>query len=193
MGITNPLTEKRLNGYLKEIESVRKKVGIRVFSGVEIDILKNGTLPLSAARLKELDVVIASVHLATKMSAAEMTNRVCGVMEKYPVNILGHPTDRMLNERPPLQLNLDDVYETAQKNAVFLEINGSPSRMDLPGEQVKNARDAGCRFALSADAHAVHHLSSYSLGLTMARRGWLEKKDLLNCWELTKIERALEK
>ena len=193
MGITNPLTEKRLAGYLKEIDAVRKKVGIRVFSGVEIDILKDGTLPLSAKRLKELDVVIASVHLATKMSAMEMTKRVCSVMEKYPINILGHPTDRILNERPPINLNLDVVFETAKRNNVFLEINGSPSRMDLSGEHVKNARDLGCQFALSADAHAVCHLPYYPLGVNMARRGWLEKKDVLNCWDLKKIEKVLKK
>lgn len=193
VGITNPLTEKRLAAYLKEIETVRKKVGIRVFSGVEIDILKDGTLPLSVQELKELDVVIASVHLATKMSAAEMTKRVCSVLEKYPVTILGHPTDRILNERPPIELTLDTLFETAKKNNVFLEINGSPSRMDLPGEQVKNARDAGCQFALSADAHAVNHLPFYHLGVNMARRGWLEKKDVLNCWTIQKIENVLKK
>ncbi len=193
MGITNPLTEKRLTGYLKEIDRVQKRVGIRVFSGVEIDILKNGTLPLSMAKLKELDVVIASVHLATKMPTTEMTKRVCSTMEKYPIHILGHPTDRLLNEREPIALNMETVFKTAKERGVFLEINGSPSRMDLCGEQVKNARDLGCQFALSADAHDVNHLPYYSLGINMARRGWLEKKDVLNCWTLPKIEMALKR
>ena len=193
IGITNPLTEKRLAGYLKEIAKVQKKVGIRVFSGVEIDILKDGTLPLSVAKLKELDVVIASVHLATKMPAVEMTKRVCHALEKYPIHILGHPTDRILNEREPLALNMETVFKTAKERGIFLEINGSPSRMDLCGEQVKNARDLGCQFALSADAHDVNHLSYYSLSVNMARRGWLEKKDVLNCWTLQKIEKVLKK
>lgn len=193
VGITNPLTEKRLAGYLNEVEKVRKKVGIRVFSGIEIDILKDGTLPLSVKRLKELDVVIASVHLATKMPSLEMTKRVCSAMEKYPFHILGHPTDRLLNERPPIDMNLDAVFETAKKNKVFLEINGSPGRMDLSGENVKNARDTGCKFAVSADAHDLRHLPYYSLGVNMARRGWLGKKDVLNCWPLQKIEKALGK
>ncbi len=191
IGITTPLTEKRLTGYLREIEKVRKKVGLRVFSGVEIDILKNGTLPLSARKLKELDVVIASVHLSTKMPEVEMTRRVCQVMEKYPIHILGHPTDRLLNEREPIALNLDRVYETAQRRGIFLEINGSPKRMDLSGENVKNARDKRCLFALSADAHERSQLNSYALGVNLARRGWLEKKDVLNCWPLPKIEKAL--
>ena len=161
MGITNPLTQKRLPGYLKEIESVRKKVGIRVFSGVEIDILKDGTLPLSVSVLKQFDVVVASVHMATQMKEAEMTKRVCSVMEKYPITILGHPTGRLLNVRKPIELNLEKVYETARQNKVFLEINASPSRMDLDGMQARNALQRGCQFALSTDAHDINHLSGY--------------------------------
>ncbi len=193
VGITNPLNEKRLAGYLKEIEKVRKKVGIRVFSGVEIDILKDGTLPLSAAKLKQLDVVVASVHVALKMNEAEMTTRVCSVLEKYPVNILGHPTDRLINIREPLPLNLETVFETAARNKVFLEINASPARMDLDGMKIKKALQAGCKFALSTDAHAVNHLAGYPYGILMARRGWLEKKDVINCWDLKKIEKVMGK
>lgn len=193
VGITNPLNEKRLAGYLKEIEKVRKKVGIRIFSGVEIDILKDGTLPLSPAKLKLLDVVVASVHVALKMNEAEMTRRVCSVLEKYPMNILGHPTDRLLNIREPIPLNLEKVFETAAKHKVLMEINASPARMDLDGMKIKKALQAGCKFALSTDAHAIDHLAGYPYGILMARRGWLEKKDLVNCWEVGKIEKELQK
>ncbi len=193
VGITNPLNEKRLAKYLQEMEKVRKKVGIRIFSGVEIDILKDGTLPLPSAQLKKLDVVVASVHVALKMNEAEMTQRVCSVLEKYPVNILGHPTDRLINIREPIPLNLEKIFETAAKHDVFMEINSSPARMDLEGLKVKAALQAGCKFALSTDAHAVEHLQGYPFGVLMARRGWLEKKDLLNCWDIKKIEKAMEK
>ncbi len=193
IGITNPLNEKRLNSYLQEIEKVRKKVGIRVFSGVEIDILKDGTLPLSSKLLRELDVVVASVHVAIKMPEAEMTQRVCSALENYPLNILGHPTDRLLNIREPLQLNLEKVYETARERGIFLEINSSPQRMDLSGEKIKAARDSGCQFAISTDAHSTEGLMTSSLGVLSARRGWLETKDVLNCWSLPKIEKALQK
>lgn len=193
MGIVNPLDEKKLVQYLAEIEKVRKKVGIRVFSGVEIDIMKNGTLPLPSSKLKQLDVVVASVHLATRMPEAEMTKRVCNALEKYPVNILGHPNDRILNGRDSIALNFDTVYDVAKRRNVFLEINGSPQRMDLPGEQVKFGLDAGCKFALSTDGHEVHQLENYKYALLMARRGWLEKKDVLNCWSLPKMEKALRK
>lgn len=193
IGITNPLTEKRLGKYLEELSKVQKKVGIKVFTGVEIDILKNGSLPLSASKLRELDVVIASVHVAINMKEKEMTLRVCNALSNYPVNILGHPLDRILQEREPLALNLDKVFETAKKQDTFLEINSSPKRMDLPGELVKAGLERGCRFALSTDAHDVSHLAFYPLGVNMARRGWIEQKHLLNCWSFGKIEKALQK
>ena len=193
VGITNPLTEKRLGKYLQEIEKVQKKVGIKVFNGVEIDILKDGSLPLSASKLRKLDVVIASVHVALNLKEKEMTKRVCNALSDYPVNILGHPFDRLLQEREPIALNLDKVFESAKKHGVFLEANSSPKRMDLPGESIKAGVGAGCRFALSTDAHDVSHLPYYFLGVNMARRGWLEQKHLLNCWPLGKIEKALQK
>jgi len=160
---------------------------------VEIDILKDGKLPLSAKKLKELDVVVASVHVSINMKEKEMTKRVCDALNNYPVNILGHPLDRLLQEREPLALNLDKVFETAQKNNTFMEINSSPKRMDLPGELVKAGLDAGCKFALSTDAHDTFHLPFYTLGVNMARRGWIEQKHLLNSWTLEKIQRALQK
>jgi len=193
IGITNPLTEKRLGKYLQEIDKVQKKVGIKVFTGVEIDILKDGTLPLSQAKLRKLDVVIASVHVAINMKEKEMTKRVCNALSNYPINILGHPQDRLLLEREPLALNLDKVFDAAKKHDVFMEINGSPKRMDLPGELVKAGLDAGCKFALSTDAHDTSHLTFYPLAVNLARRGWVEQKHLLNCWSFGKIEKALQK
>lgn len=193
MGITNPLNEKRLKEYLKEIEKVRKKVGIRVFSGVEIDILKDGTLPLSSKLLRELDVVVASVHLAQNIPELEMTARICSALEKYPINILGHPTSRLLNEREEIAVNFEKVFDSAREREVFLEINSLPPRMDLNGEKVKAALDAGCKLALSTDAHSVSQMHVYEYGVLCARRGWAEKKDVLNCWSLPQIEKALRK
>jgi DNA polymerase (family X) len=192
MTIANSMDDKRLTKYIQEIEKIRKKVGIRVFSGVEVDILKDGSLPLPAKRFKELDVVVASVHLAIKMKEAEMTKRVLKAMNSYPLNILGHPTDRLLNERPELNLNMNKVFETAKERGIFLEINSAPKRMDLHGGYIKQALDRGNKFALSTDGHDVSHLPFYKLGVLSARRGWLERKDLLNCWTLPKIEKALQ-
>lgn len=193
IGIAHPLNEKRLEQYLKEIEKVRKRVGTRVFSGVEIDILKDGTLPLSSKKLKELEVVIGAVHLATKMSEAEMTKRVCKALDNYPINILTHPTGRMLNTREPYAINLEKVFEVAKQRNVFMEITSSPERMDLSGENVKAAIEKGCKLSIGTDAHEVSRLGDYQFGVMMARKGWATSKDILNCWELPKIEKALRK
>ncbi len=193
IGITNPITEKRLAGYLKEIELVRRKVNIKVLSGLEVDILKDGTLALPKGLLKKLDVVVASVHLAQRMPEAEMTKRICMALEEFPVQILGHPTGRILNEREPMQINFQQVFATAKRRGVFIEINASPGRMDLDGLHIKMANKAGCKFALSTDGHDLAHLPGYIYGVLSARRGWLEKKDLLNCWSWKEIEKAIHK
>jgi len=193
IGITNPLDEKRLNGYLKEIETVRKKTNLRIFSGIEVDILKDGTMPLPKSKLNQLDVVIGAVHLAAKMSETEMTKRVCSALENYPINILAHPTNRLLNVREGIQINLEKVFQTAKNNNVFLEINSSPERMDLSGENIHSALNLGCKFALGTDAHDSHQLHCYNFGVNLARRGWLTKNELLNCWKLSKIEKMLKK
>lgn len=193
VGVTNPITEKRLPAYLKEIDSVQKKVGIKIFSGLEVDILKDGKLFLPKSALKQLDVVIASLHTSLEMTEPEMTKRICSALENYPINIMGHPTCVELGTRQPISVNLEKVFETAKKNEVFLEINSTPRRMDLNGENVKKAIDSGCRLSLGTDAHSLNQLETLNLGVLCARRGWAEKKDILNCWDLPKIEKALAK
>ena len=127
------------------------------------------------------------------MPEAKMTKSICDALENYPVNILAHPTDRLLNSREPIAVNLEKVFAVAKKNNVFLEINSSPERLDLSSEHIKAAKKAGCKFAIGTDAHDLKHLEGYSLGVIQARRGWLEKKDVLNCWNLNKIEKIMKK
>ncbi|MBI4980305.1 DNA polymerase/3'-5' exonuclease PolX [Candidatus Woesearchaeota archaeon] len=193
LGLLDPLTEKRLSGYLKEIEKVRKKVGIRVFSGIEIDIQKDGSLLLARNKLKELDIVLASMHTSLEMPEPEMTKRVCSALENYPINIFGHPTCIRFGERESIALNLEKVFETAKRNKVFMEINTAPNRMDLNGTKVHAALRAGCKVAIGTDAHRLSGLETYPLGILCARRGWAEKKDVVNCWELKKVEKELER
>ncbi len=190
--IANPLDLKRLKLYLKAINKAQKKVNLKIFSGVEIEILKDGSLPLSNQWLKKLDVVIASVHLSLKMKEKIMTDRCLKAMS-YPINILGHPTDRLLGERPPIELNFAKIFAKAKENDIFLEVNGAPKRMDLSGENVLAGKKIGCKFALSTDAHNSSHLKYRNLSVNLARRGWLERKDILNTWSLPKIERALQR
>jgi len=137
--------------------------------------------------------VVASVHTAMKMPEKLMTMRVCTALEQEGVNVLGHPTGRLLNEREPISLNLNKVFEAAKERGILLEINSSGKRLDLNGEHIKFAKDLGCTFALSTDAHEVRGLKHYDLGIMMARRGWLEKKDLVNCWDIKIIEKVLKR
>jgi len=193
LGIINPLNEKRLVSYLKEIEKVRKKVKIRVFSGIEIDIQKDGSLNISKESLKKLDVVVASVHTSMQMSEKEMTARIVKCLENYPITILGHPTAIQLGERPAINVNLDKIFEVCKRKNIFLEINSSPNRMDLNGFQVKAALKAGCKVVISTDAPEESQLEFYPLGVLCARRGWAEKKDVLNCKSVKEIEKELKR
>lgn len=190
--ITNPLDKKRLNSYLKEIDKIKSKTNIKILSGLEIDILKDGTLPLSKKKLKELDVVIGAIHLSTKMNKTEMTKRICKAMQNYPINILAHPTDRLINKRPELKLDLENIFKTAKNTNTFLEINSSPQRLDLPSNYIKTANDIGCKFAIGTDAHAIDQIEFYRFGIINARRGFLTKNKVLNCFTLPKIKKELK-
>jgi len=193
LGILNPLKEKRLGAYLKEIEKVRKKVKIKVFSGIEIDIQKDGSLDLNKKWFDKIEVIVASVHTSMQMPEREMTARIIKCLENYPVTILGHPTGIEHGERAGINVNLNRVFEVCRKKNILVEINSSPLRMDLNGLQVKSAIKAKCKLVISTDAHEKSQLNFYPLGILCARRGWAEKKDILNCGNLKQIEKTLKK
>jgi len=191
IGIANPLDEKRLLKQAQEIEKLNKKLAIHIFKGAEIDIKKSGELALSKKACKELDVVLASIHSAFRMSSAEMTKRICSAFENYPVHVFGHPTARLINTRDPVDFYIDKVFQTAKDQGVFLEINGQPARMDLSDMHVHHARELGCSFVISSDAHSKEQLLYTRYAVTTARRGWLEKKHVLNTKTLKEIEKVL--
>ncbi len=191
IGIVNPLDEKRLAKQAVEVEKAEKKVGIRIFKGAEIDINKNGELALSKAACKKLDVVLMSIHSAFRIPSSEMTKRICSAMENYPVNVFGHPTGRLINQREGVEFDADKVFETARERGVFLEINGQPSRMDLSDVHIHAAREIGCAFAVSSDAHSTEQLEYVKYGVINARRGWLEKRHVLNTRTVAQIEKTL--
>lgn len=193
IGITNPLDEKRLKKQAAMIDKLNKTMDIHIFKGAEIDITKAGELALAKKACKELDVVLASIHSSFRMPQKEMTARICAVLENCPVHILGHPTGRLINRRDPLDFDADKVFQTAKDQGVFLEINGQPSRMDLNDVHTHKAREMGCSFAISSDAHAVEQLEYVKYGVLTARRGWLEKKDVLNTKRVKEIEKVLKR
>jgi DNA polymerase (family 10) len=155
-------------------------LGIRIFSGIECDILKDGALDLASDALAELDLVIGSVHSHMNMEAAEMTDRLLRALECPQMRILGHPTGRILMHRDSYPFDFERVVTEAVKRGVWLEINGSPERLDLGGAMVRTAKARGARFTISTDAHHPRHLRGMRYGVITARRGWLEPGDILN-------------
>ena len=191
LAIANALNERRLEKQIKIINKLNNKFNLRIFKGAEVDILKNGQLALSRKMQEKLDVVLASVHSGFKIGEKEMTARICRALENNRVHILAHPTGRLLNERESYPVNFEKLFDLAKKKEVFFEINCYPERMDLDGEKIKMARDVGCKFSIGTDSHSKEHLRYLKLGSFLARRGWLEKKDILNCFSIGRIEKIL--
>lgn len=192
LGVTNSLKRKRFENYLKEIDKINRQSDITILKGAEIDIGKEGRLVVSQEMLKKLDIVLAAVHLGYKGSEEEQTKRVCYALENYPIDVLAHPTGRKINEREPLSLNMEKLFETAKQTNTFLEINGMPERMDLKDNYIRAAKEIGCRFSLGSDAHSASQLACLKFSVINARRGWLEKKDTLNTYPLVKIRKILK-
>jgi DNA polymerase (family 10) len=182
LAMANGLDEKRVVAFARQVKEINRDgaLGLRIFSGIECDILKDGSLDLAPDALAELDLVIASVHSHMNMEAAEMTDRLMRALECPHVRILGHPTGRLLLHRDPFPFDFDRVAAEAVRRGVWLEINASPERLDLPGALIRNAKAKGARFAISTDAHHPKQLDYMRYGVVTARRGWLGPDDILN-------------
>ncbi|MEW5896962.1 MAG: DNA polymerase/3'-5' exonuclease PolX [Nanoarchaeota archaeon] len=192
--IAHALDEKRLQKYVQEIERVGRKVPeINVLIGAEVDIDKNGNLTATKKMLSRLDFVLAAVHSSFKMPEKEMTARIIHAFENYSVNALAHPSGRLINQRESYLFDQEKVFQAAKDKNIFLEINAFPDRLDLNGELIRKALQFGCKFTIGTDSHNREQLKFIELGTATARCGWLEKKDLLNCWDAKKIGKALER
>ena len=193
LAMANGLDEKRAVAFAAQVrESNRGEIGIHVFSGLECDILKDGTLDLADDALAELDLVIASVHSHMNLEAAEMTDRLLRALECPHLRILGHPTGRILLHRDPFPFDFERVVAEAVRRGVWLEINASPERLDLSGTLVRTAKSKGARFAISTDAHHPKHLESMRYGVITARRGWLGPSDVMNTLPAKQFAAALQ-
>jgi DNA polymerase (family 10) len=191
--IAHGMTEEDFRERDKEIEKVNREVeGITVLSGVEVNVDSDGKLDLSDDLLKDLDVVVASVHSGFKQSEEKITDRVLSAMHNDHVDIIGHPTGRIINKREPYQIDLPRVFEAASELGVFMEINAFPDRLDLSDSNLFKARDYRVRFSINSDAHSMHHLRYMELGIATARRGWLEKKEVINTLSLKELRKLIE-
>lgn len=188
--IAHGLNERMLERQFEEIEKVQKKIsGIEILKGIECDIKKDGSLDLKDDALRKCDVVIASVHTYFNLPVREMTERIIRAMENPHVDIIGHPTGRLIGEREAYELDFEKLFDAARENNVAFEINAFPSRLDLNGANVKAALAYKLQFTIGTDAHNKSHMRFMDLGVATARRGWAEKKDILNTLSAREIRK----
>jgi len=192
--IAGGMDEEKIAEQAREIEKVREKYDdIYIFHGVEANIMKDGSIDVGKEVLKNVDVVLASIHSAFRMEEKEMTARLLKAMDNEYVDIIAHPTCRIIQKREPIKVDMEKVMEKAKENDIVMEINAYPERLDLNDLNVKMAVEYGVKLSIGTDAHAKEHLRFYELGTAVARRGWATKKDIINTYDVDKLKRMFEK
>jgi len=192
VGITNGLTEERLLKQIREIEKLNKKSKeFKILSGIEVDIRSNSQLDLKDEFLKKLDVVAAAVHTKFTQPKDEMTKRIIKAIEDPNVDIIAHPTGRLIGKREPYQVDMDKIMDACKANGKVLELNAYPERLDLSDLNCRKAKEKGVKIAISTDAHADAHLEWMKFGVATARRGWIEPEDVINALPLSKLLKLL--
>ena len=192
--VAGGLDEKGLARHLQEIEKVGRQIsGMRIFKGVEVDILADGSLDLKDDILKECDVVLASVHSRFNMEEGEMTRRIIKAIQNPHVSILAHPTGRLILEREAYKVNLKEVFQAAIDRGVVMEINAYPDRLDLRDVDARMAKEMGAKLVISTDAHSIVQLELMKFGVFTARRGWVEAKEVINTLPLPALLKILRK
>lgn len=188
------LDAKRLSEQIKAIDKLNEELeGIRILKGIEVDILEDGSLDLPDDILKELDLRVCSVHYKQNLSQQKQTERIIRAMDNPYFNILAHPTGRLINERKPMELNLEKIMEAAKDRGCHLEVNAHPDRLDLSDPYCKMAREMDLKLAISTDAHSTSDLDFMRFGVNQARRGWLEAGDVLNTHSWKQLKKLLKR
>ncbi|MBD3259775.1 DNA polymerase/3'-5' exonuclease PolX [Candidatus Woesearchaeota archaeon] len=188
--IAKGMDEKKLKRQIAAINKLAKKEKIKILKSAEVDILKDGSLDYPDSILKKLDIVIGGVHSNFKMSSRKMTERIIKALKNKHLTILAHPTGRSIGKRDRYDADFEKIFKAAAKNKKILEINSQPERLDLDGANILAAKKLGCKFCINTDSKDTSDLDLMKLGVGQARRGWLEKKDVINtrtCAQLKKI------
>jgi DNA polymerase (family 10) len=180
IGITHGLNAERLEKQRHEIRGVNRDASCILLSGIEVDILPDERLSLPDAVLEDCDLVIASVHSAFRQDGDTMTRRLIAALENEHVDILGHPTARLIGHRPPTALDIGRVIEAAAETGTALEINASPARMDLDDIYIRQAKERNVTLAIGTDTHRKPEFAHMKYGVALARRGWCGPADVLN-------------
>jgi DNA polymerase (family 10) len=166
---------------------------MKILKGSEVEILRDGSLDYPDEILKELDIVVGAVHSGFSAPEERTTERIITALENRYLDILAHPSGRLLGKRKAYDVDFEMFFEAAASNGKVMEINSQPSRLDLNDELILRAKDFGLKFCISTDSHAISDLASMRYGLGQARRGWLEKKDVVNTYPYSRLNKVFKK
>ena len=194
LAFANGLDDRRALEHIQRIRKAAQKLeGIRIFAGIEVDILADGALDLSDSVLEQMDIVIASVHSAFNQEPQQMTDRLLKTIENKNVSLIGHPTGRILLRRDAYQFDMEAVLAAAARNQVAMELNAYPDRLDLCDRHLRMAKERGVKIVINTDSHHTTHLEKIKYGVLQARRAWLTKEDVLNTLPADKFAQAMKK
>jgi DNA polymerase (family 10) len=191
LGVANGLSIERLRQQRKELAKVRAKLGksFSLLQGAEVEILADGKLDYPDEVLAELDLVIASLHTSLRQPRERVTRRLLNAIENPHVDVIGHPTGRLIGQREGADLDMERILQAAAEHDVILEINANPERLDLNDVYARRALELGCRLAINTDAHDPTHLDFRHFGVATARRAWASADQVVNCWTAAQLKR----
>ncbi|MGH9513014.1 MAG: DNA polymerase/3'-5' exonuclease PolX [Terriglobales bacterium] len=193
LAFANGLDDKRAEEHIKRIRASNHQIeGIKIFAGIEVDILGDGTLDLSDSVLEQMDLVIASIHSHFGQDPAEMTDRLLKAISNPNVSLIGHPTGRLLLRRDAYQYDMDTVLRAAAQHRVAMELNAYPDRLDLCDRHLRMAKQHGVKIVINTDSHHTSHLDKIRFGILQARRAWLTKSDVLNTLPAGQFAKAMK-
>jgi DNA polymerase (family 10) len=193
LAFANGLTDERALAHIQRIREAEKQMqGIRIFAGIEVDILGDGSLDLSDSVLEQLDIVIASVHSQFNQDRAAMTDRLLKAISNPNTSLIGHPTGRLLLRRDAYQFDLDAIFKAAAQARVAMELNSYPDRLDLSDVHLRMAKQHGVKIVINTDSHHTSHMEKIRYGITQARRAWFTKEDVLNTRPVQEFAKAMK-
>jgi DNA polymerase (family 10) len=198
LAFANGLDDARAVKHIQRIREADRRMndkleGIKIFAGIEVDILADGDLDLSDDVLAQMDVVIASVHSVFNQDPEKMTERLLQALSNPNTSIIGHPTGRLQLRRDAYRFDMDAVLTTAAKNKVAMELNSYPDRLDLNDVHLRQAKQRGVKIVINTDSHHTSHLDKIRYGIMQARRAWLTKDDVLNTLPAEKFAKAMKR
>jgi DNA polymerase (family X) len=194
IAVAHGFDRRRLEQQLDEIDQLADEYpGFRIIKGIEVDILSDGSLDLPDTVLKKLDLTVCSIHSGFNLPVARQTERMIRAMDNPHCRIIGHPTGRLINERAPYGVDMEQVMAAARERGCFLELNANPDRLDLTDHHCRLAKEMGVKVAISTDAHSVAGLANIKYGLDQARRGWLSRDDVLNTRPVAELLQLLRR